>query len=126
MFRRGLQLIYLLGPGDKLTVNLYGTNTKKITSFISREGNFFIPSLGPINLLGQTFGNATELIKDRVQNELLGSQACEPSNSFWTLSFISSVALPKVCPKRFIGPSEGMKKFPSREMNEVIFLVFVP
>ncbi len=66
---------YILGPGDKLTVNLYGTNTKKITSFISREGNFFIPSLGPINLLGQSFGNAAELIKDRVQNEMLGSQA---------------------------------------------------
>ena len=66
---------YILGPGDKLTVSLYGTNTKKITSFISREGNFFIPSLGPINLMGQDFGKAAELIKERVRNEMLGSEA---------------------------------------------------
>ena len=58
---------YILGPGDKLNVNLYGTNTKKINSYISREGNFFIPSLGPINLMGLSFGAAENLIKDRVK-----------------------------------------------------------
>ena len=66
---------YILGPGDKLTVNLYGTTTKKITSYVSREGNFLIPSLGPVNLMGLSFGNAADLIKDRVKNEMLGSEA---------------------------------------------------
>ena len=66
---------YILGPGDKLTVNLFGTKTQKITSSISREGDFFIPSLGPISLAGLSFGDASVLIQERVKNELIGSEA---------------------------------------------------
>ena len=60
---------YILGPGDKVTVNLYGRETKEIESFISREGNFFLPPLGPISLSGLTFSEARELVKERVEGE---------------------------------------------------------
>jgi protein involved in polysaccharide export with SLBB domain len=66
---------YILGPGDKLIVNLYGAITKKYESFISREGTFFLPPLGPISLIGMNFGEASELIKERVKRELIGSEA---------------------------------------------------
>ncbi len=66
---------YILGPGDKVTVNLYGRETKEIESFISREGNFFLPPLGPISLSGLTFSEARELVKERVEGELLGTKA---------------------------------------------------
>ncbi len=66
---------YVLGPGDKLMVNLYGTTNRRIESFISREGTFFIPSLGPISLIGMNFGDASALIEDRVRNEVIGTEA---------------------------------------------------
>ncbi len=66
---------YILGPGDKLLVNLYGTSNKKIESYISREGNFFLPPLGPISLIGLNFGDASKLIEERVNNEIIGTQA---------------------------------------------------
>jgi protein involved in polysaccharide export with SLBB domain len=66
---------YILGPGDKLQVNLYGNKTDKFQSFISREGSFFLPPLGPVNLLGLNFNDASELIKQRIKNELIGTNA---------------------------------------------------
>ena len=64
-----------MGPGDKLQVNLYGNDNDKFQSFISREGSFFLPPLGPVNLSGLTFGEASELIKQRVKSELIGTNA---------------------------------------------------
>ena len=66
---------YILGPGDKLLVNLYGTNNKRIESYISSDGNFFLPSLGPISLMGLSYGDASKLIKERVNNEIIGTEA---------------------------------------------------
>ena len=66
---------YILGPGDKLLVNLYGTNNKRIESYISSDGNFFLPPLGPISLMGLSYGDASKLIKERVNNEIIGTEA---------------------------------------------------
>ena len=41
---------YILGPGDKLLVNLYGNTNNKFESFVSRDGNFFLPPLGLLML----------------------------------------------------------------------------
>ena len=37
---------YILGPGDKLIINYFGNNEDKQESFISREGNFYLPKIG--------------------------------------------------------------------------------
>lgn len=66
---------YILGAGDKITVNLYGNTAKEIQSFISREGNFFLPPLGPLSLAGLTFQEAKNLVTERVESELLGTKA---------------------------------------------------
>ena len=54
---------YILGPGDELTVNLYGANQENNTAFIQRDGTFNLPLLGPINLAGYTFAEAQEVVK---------------------------------------------------------------
>jgi len=66
---------YVLGPGDKLIVNLYGTISESFEAYISREGEFILPPLGPLNLTGMTFAEASTLLKERVKSELIGSQA---------------------------------------------------
>ncbi len=63
---------YILGPGDKLELNFFGSDDFSTEAFISREGSFFIPKLGPVNLSGMTFSKATEYIQNKVKEELIG------------------------------------------------------
>ena len=65
---------YILGPGDKLQINLFGNSNREATSFVSREGLVFLPNLGPVNVIGLTFEDATKLIKNKVKNELIGTE----------------------------------------------------
>ena len=64
---------YTLGPGDKILVEFFGTNSEKKEGYISRLGTFNLPLLGPINLAGLKFSAAEELLKRRVSQELIGT-----------------------------------------------------
>ncbi len=64
---------YILGPGDKLIINYFGNNEDKQESFISREGNFYLPKIGPVFLNGMTLERASETIKGQVQSKLVGT-----------------------------------------------------
>ena len=64
---------YTLGPGDKIAIEFFGTNSEKKEGFISRSGTFNIPLLGPTSLAGLKFSKAEELIKKRVNQELIGT-----------------------------------------------------
>ena len=65
---------YVLGPGDKLEINLYGNESGNSEAYISRSGEIILFQLGPINLLGMTFQEATNYIKNKVSKELIGTQ----------------------------------------------------
>lgn len=64
---------YALGPGDKLTVNLYGSQKASKTAVISRDGIFELPIMGSIGLTGLTFFEAQTAIKERAKTELIGT-----------------------------------------------------
>ena len=49
---------YILGPGDKLELNYYGSNIQTVESFIARNGEIFLPLIGPVNLAGMKFEEA--------------------------------------------------------------------
>ena len=65
---------YILGPGDELTVSIHGANEDSKTDFISREGTFNLPILGPVNLAGLTFSEAQESLMKKVKQELIGTE----------------------------------------------------
>ena len=65
---------YVLGPGDKLLVELYGNNSNKKDAYISRTGDFNLPLIGPISLVGLTLSKAEEIISAKVKNELIGTE----------------------------------------------------
>jgi polysaccharide export outer membrane protein len=65
---------YVLGPGDFLEFNFYGSDNSKVVSYISREGEVVLPLLGPINLLGLSFNEARELLNQKARNELIGTE----------------------------------------------------
>ena len=64
---------YTLGPGDKVLVEFFGSNSQKKEGYISRSGTFNLPLLGPTQLAGLRFSKAEELIKKRVGEELIGT-----------------------------------------------------
>lgn len=63
---------YVLGPGDTLSVQLYGKETVSYSLIINRQGNVDIPKLGPVNIAGQSFSEAKSLITDIIQERKLG------------------------------------------------------
>lgn len=63
---------YLLGPGDGITVNFYGSTEREAKTFISREGNIVLPLLGPVSLLGRTYEEARSLLSKKAKEELIG------------------------------------------------------
>ncbi len=64
---------YALGPGDKLLISYFGSENKETEVYVSREGIVALPMLGPVNVIGLTFENATEYIKRKVKTELIGT-----------------------------------------------------
>ena len=65
---------YSMGPGDKLLVNYYGSDEKTEEVFVNREGIVVLPLLGPVNLTGMTYGEASKYIQDKAKSELIGTQ----------------------------------------------------
>ena len=63
---------YVLGPGDTLSIQLYGKETVSLNLTLNRQGNIDIPKLGPINVAGQTFSEAKSLITSIIKERKIG------------------------------------------------------
>ncbi len=66
---------YVLGPGDEIYLEYFGTEKQSTKAFISRNGTLMLPLIGELNLNGLTFKEAKKLIKNKVSNELIGTSA---------------------------------------------------
>lgn len=64
---------YVLGPGDKIVVNFYGSKEREVTSVLNREGKLVLPFIGPVNFLGMTYQEASEYLSRKVETELIGT-----------------------------------------------------
>lgn len=78
---------YILGPGDKISIEYFGNNNNKREGFITRKGTYNLPLLGPINLSGMKFSKAESLIEKRVSTELIGTEV------FVSLSQLRSISV---------------------------------
>ncbi len=56
---------YILGPGDNLTVLLWGRVNRTLKLPVQRDGSVLMPNLGPIPVAGLTFEQAKKLIESR-------------------------------------------------------------
>jgi protein involved in polysaccharide export with SLBB domain len=54
---------YVLGPGDTLTIHLWGGMTQSIVRPIDRDGSIFLPEAGSIEVAGMPLGKAQTLIE---------------------------------------------------------------
>lgn len=66
---------YRLGVGDQIVVQLFGKENNELNLQIGRSGDVSFPRLGSISLSGLTFEDARDLIKTRVEQQLIGVDA---------------------------------------------------
>ena len=65
---------YLLGPGDMVTIDIYGASQRTITETISRDGTLTVPEYGPIALSGLTVAQAKEALKEQLGSRYVSSE----------------------------------------------------
>ena len=66
---------YVVGVGDDLSVQLYGSQNRTIRLTVGRDGVVSFPELGPINVAGQRFSSVKAAIESRVERQLIGVRA---------------------------------------------------
>lgn len=66
---------YVIGSGDELNVQLYGSQNRNLRLTVSRDGAINFPELGPIRVSGLTFNAARQAIETRVAQQMIGVQA---------------------------------------------------
>lgn len=65
---------YLLGPGDMVTIDIYGASQRTVSDVISRDGTITIPDYGPIALGGLTVSQAKAALKDQLGSRYVSSE----------------------------------------------------
>ncbi len=57
---------YVLAPGDRVSVRVWGAMDSEATGVVDPSGNFFLPNIGPVLLAGTRSGD----LQSRVQSEV--------------------------------------------------------
>jgi polysaccharide export outer membrane protein len=66
---------YIVGPGDELDVQLYGTQNHNLQLIVGRDGRIQFPELGPVNVAGQTFNAVKSSLEAQVARQMIGVRA---------------------------------------------------
>jgi polysaccharide export outer membrane protein len=54
---------YVLGPGDQLTIDLWGGVSQRLFRTVDREGRLSLPEAGPLLVTGRTLGEVQEAVQ---------------------------------------------------------------
>jgi polysaccharide export outer membrane protein len=66
---------YIVGPGDQLNVQLFGTQNRNMRLTVGRDGHISFPELGPISVEGRSFSRVAADIEQRVAQQMIGVRA---------------------------------------------------
>jgi polysaccharide biosynthesis/export protein len=66
---------YIVGAGDRINVQLYGSQNRNLRLVVGRDGRLPFPELGPISVSGRTFASVVADIESRVARQMIGVQA---------------------------------------------------
>jgi protein involved in polysaccharide export with SLBB domain len=58
---------YVLGPGDNLTLDIWGGVSQKLTRTVDREGRISLPEGGPVVVAGLSIAQAQKLIQAKLE-----------------------------------------------------------
>jgi protein involved in polysaccharide export with SLBB domain len=54
---------YVVGPGDGLTIDLWGAVSTRLTRVVDRQGRVALPEAGPVEISGRTLGDVQQLVQ---------------------------------------------------------------
>ena len=80
---------YELGPGDELTISIWGAAENEYNSLISREGYLKIERIGPVYLSGLTISEAKVKLKNRLSKIYSGINS-SVNKVFFDLSLLNT------------------------------------
>ncbi|HEV2484006.1 MAG TPA: SLBB domain-containing protein [Terracidiphilus sp.] len=63
---------YVLGPGDSLTVNMWGAQANRLSGVIDRQGQIALPEVGTIMIDGMTITQAQSAIQKALDTQFQG------------------------------------------------------
>ncbi|HEV7673603.1 MAG TPA: SLBB domain-containing protein [Candidatus Angelobacter sp.] len=63
---------YVLGPGDELVIDYWGTSSQHIQRSVDREGRVSIPEAGSVVVAGRTLGEVQQTIQKMISHQLRG------------------------------------------------------
>jgi protein involved in polysaccharide export with SLBB domain len=61
---------YVLGPGDSLVLNLWGSVSERLNRTIDRQGQIALPEAGPITVAGQSVKQAQEAMEKALSGQI--------------------------------------------------------
>jgi len=66
---------YVLGPGDGVTINLWGGVSQRLRRVVDREGKISLPEAGSVQVSGRSLGDVQRLVQTSLQSEFRDVQA---------------------------------------------------
>lgn len=63
---------YIIGPGDKLSIQVFGKETMDVEMVVSREGELVFPNLGAFKVAGLTFIELKQFISSKIKERIIG------------------------------------------------------
>jgi protein involved in polysaccharide export with SLBB domain len=66
---------YVLGPGDALTVNLWGGISQRLIRVVDREGRIALPEAGALQVSGRTLGEVQDAVQRSLRTQFRDVQA---------------------------------------------------
>src|SRR5260370_28017970 len=65
---------YVLGPGDDLTINVWGAVDSTLVRTVDSSGQILLPKVGDLRVWGLTFAQADRLIREQLARYFRGFQ----------------------------------------------------
>ncbi len=66
---------YVLGPGDGLSVNLWGGVTERFQSVVDRQGRVTLPEVGAVEVSGRNLGDVQRLVQSVLRTQFRDVEA---------------------------------------------------
>lgn len=72
---------YKLGPGDEVSIDIWGASQSSIQETISPDGNIYVENLGPVHLSGLTVAQANDHLKRQLGQIYSSINGDEPESN---------------------------------------------
>ncbi len=63
---------YIVGPGDKVSVQIFGKENNDLELEVTREGQIIFPTYGPFSVTGLTFSEMKRLLTAKIKEKIIG------------------------------------------------------